>query len=119
MTDEEHVPEEEWQKRQLCPDGNCIGVIGPDGRCKECGQPAEGGSVSADADETPSDEPDAAPEAPPAQADEAETPAEPAAADDADDDADDWSRRRLCPDGNCIGVIGPDGRCKECGRPAE
>ncbi len=28
-----------------------------------------------------------------------------------------WENRRLCPDGNCIGVIGPDGRCKECGRP--
>ena len=34
--------------------------------------------------------------------------------DDADDDH--WANRRLCPDGNCIGVIGPDGRCKECGR---
>ncbi len=31
-------------------------------------------------------------------------------------DDDDWENRRLCPDGNCIGVIGPDGRCKECGR---
>jgi hypothetical protein len=30
---------------------------------------------------------------------------------------DDWESRRLCGDGNCIGVIGPDGRCKECGRP--
>ncbi len=30
-----------------------------------------------------------------------------------------WANRRLCPDGSCIGVIGPDGRCKECGRPAE
>jgi hypothetical protein len=29
----------------------------------------------------------------------------------------DWESRRLCGDGNCIGVIGPDGRCKECGRP--
>ncbi len=32
---------------------------------------------------------------------------------------DDWSRRRLCPDGNCIGVIDPDGRCRECGRAAD
>ena len=29
----------------------------------------------------------------------------------------DFSERILCGDGNCIGVIGPDGRCKECGRP--
>ena len=25
-------------KRELCPDGNCIGVIGSDGKCKECGK---------------------------------------------------------------------------------
>jgi hypothetical protein len=28
------------------------------------------------------------------------------------------SRRRLCPDGACIGVIGDDGRCPVCGRNA-
>ncbi len=32
---------------------------------------------------------------------------------------DDWQRRVLCSDGNCIGVIGPDGRCKECGKPSD
>ena len=32
----------EWKHRVLCSDGNCIGVIGPDGRCKECGKPYEG-----------------------------------------------------------------------------
>lgn len=31
--------------------------------------------------------------------------------------AADWDNRRLCSDGSCIGVIGPDGRCKECGKP--
>ncbi|MFZ1201852.1 MAG: hypothetical protein WAO07_16905, partial [Desulfobacterales bacterium] len=30
---------------------------------------------------------------------------------------DDWDRRILCSDGNCIGVIGHDGRCTECGKP--
>jgi len=29
----------------------------------------------------------------------------------------DWDQRVLCSDGNCIGVIGPDGRCKICGKP--
>ena len=29
----------------------------------------------------------------------------------------DFARRKLCSDGTCIGVIGPDGRCKECGKP--
>src|ERR1041384_5224505 len=30
----------EWDQRQLCPDGACIGVIGPDGTCKVCGRAA-------------------------------------------------------------------------------
>ncbi len=28
----------------------------------------------------------------------------------------DFTSRKLCSDGTCIGVIGPDGRCKECGK---
>jgi hypothetical protein len=31
-------------------------------------------------------------------------------------DSSDWENRTLCSDENCIGVIGPDGRCKECGK---
>jgi hypothetical protein len=27
----------------------------------------------------------------------------------------DHSRRRLCPDGSCVGLLGSDGRCKVCG----
>jgi hypothetical protein len=27
-------------------------------------------------------------------------------------------RRRLCDDGSCVGVIGPDGVCGVCGRRA-
>lgn len=30
--------------RILCSDGTCIGVIGPDGKCKECGKPYRPGS---------------------------------------------------------------------------
>jgi hypothetical protein len=30
-----------------------------------------------------------------------------------------WSERKVCPDGACIGVIGDDGRCKVCGRVGE
>lgn len=30
----------EWDQRQLCPDGGCTGVIGPDGQCKVCGRVA-------------------------------------------------------------------------------
>lgn len=38
----------------------------------------------------------------------------------ATDDAEgsvDFASRKLCSDGTCIGVIGSDGRCKECGKP--
>jgi predicted amidophosphoribosyltransferase len=27
-------------------------------------------------------------------------------------------RRQLCPDESCIGIIGPDGVCTDCGRRA-
>ena len=30
---------------------------------------------------------------------------------------DDFSERILCSDGACIGVIGENGMCKECGKP--
>jgi len=30
----------------------------------------------------------------------------------------DWDQRQLCPDGACIGVIGPSGTCTVCGRVA-
>ena len=31
----------------------------------------------------------------------------------------DPTSRKLCPDGSCVGVIGPDGICKVCGRRSE
>lgn len=117
MTSEDRIDQDGWENRQLCSDGNCIGVIGPDGRCKECGKP--GGSVAAGTDDAASEDPHR--EAPVEQDAEADAPTDddlPAAADSTPDE-DDWAQRRLCPDGNCIGVIGPDGRCKECGKAAE
>ncbi|BBO85295.1 hypothetical protein DSCO28_58610 [Desulfosarcina ovata subsp. sediminis] len=36
------LSDQEWEQRILCSDGNCIGVIGSDGRCKECGKPYDG-----------------------------------------------------------------------------
>jgi hypothetical protein len=30
----------------------------------------------------------------------------------------DPSRRRLCPDGACVGLLDDSGRCKECGKTA-
>ncbi len=103
------ISDAEWDNRRLCVDGNCIGVIGPDGRCKECGRPGGEDLPAAD---------DALYESPTTDSGADETEATPS--DNHEESPDDaWENRRLCPDGNCIGVIGPDGRCKECGRPAE
>ena len=104
--------DQDWENRILCSDESCIGVIGPDGRCKECGRPYEGelpGTFSA---------------TPPAAEDEEQRQQDsdiddhPAPDDETAASDDEWAQRRLCSDENCIGVIGPDGRCKECGKPA-
>ena len=106
----------DWDNRILCSDGSCIGVIGPDGHCTECGGKYEGTLPETTAADNESrseveDEPGAG----------AETDAQPSA--DAspreETEAGDWVNRQLCSDGNCIGVIGPDGRCKECGKALE
>jgi hypothetical protein len=82
-------------RRELCPNGSCIGLIGADGRCKVCG------TVS------PSAVADPRHQGMVAQGDgEVE-------ADDGEDE------RELCPDGTCIGLIGEDGRCNVCGRAGE
>ncbi len=93
---------EDWDKRILCSDESCIGVIGPDGKCKECGKPYEGTLPEGHGTQTVA----------PATVEESKTPlAEETVYDD------DWDKRVLCSDGACIGVIGPDGKCKECGKP--
>jgi hypothetical protein len=93
-------------KRRLCPDGSCIGVIGADGRCSVCSRNAAGQPDLSIVDDAPADDDDAAMEA-------AASDASPAAASGGFDPA-----RRLCDDGSCVGVIGPDGRCGVCGQQA-
>jgi hypothetical protein len=85
--------------RELCPDGACLGVLGSDGRCRVCGRSGEGVKAAPR---------DAA--RPPAAA--AVLPSA-SAGDEGGAFADD--ERRLCPDGACVGLVGPDGRCKVCG----
>jgi hypothetical protein len=109
----------DWENRKLCSDESCIGVIGPDGRCKECGKPYEGEArESSSGDQQENDlETEAG-----GEADDDKGFREPDEEDESDgeDDEDtDWESRTLCSDDSCIGVIGPDGRCKECGRPYE
>jgi len=121
----------EWDNRILCSDGNCIGVIGPDGHCKECSKKYEGTlpETAATGKESPSEREETSD----AGADIDDQPQSSSASADIDDqpqssvditpgkdtESDDWSARKLCRDGNCIGVIGPDGLCKECGKPSE
>jgi len=109
----------DWDNRVLCSDGNCIGVIGTDGNCKECGRPYEGKLPwtieSRQSEPSPefSDHSDSSIE-------EEETVVDTAIdTDEKTQDDSDWESRKLCSDGNCIGVIGTDGRCKECGKPYE
>jgi hypothetical protein len=90
-------------ERELCPDGACIGVIGPDGRCKECG------TVSPTATQDPRmrglrSEEEVEEEL---EQNKITGSIEPAPVD--------FEDRELCPDGTCIGVIGDDGCCRECG----
>jgi len=102
-----------FDDRELCPDGACIGVIGSDGLCRECGTPGTRPAVS---------RPDSEPAAAAAELDPGDSGVdiEASAAAEASParPGDDWDDRALCSDGDCIGVIGPDGHCRECGKPA-
>ncbi len=31
--------------------------------------------------------------------------------------AEDWEHRLICSDPDCFGFVGPDKRCRECGKP--
>ena len=107
-----------WENRKLCSDPSCIGVIGKNGQCKDCGKPYDGEVF----DDSPFTDPEPESEfetdvIQEAQDDEYE---ETELADDGDSVTDEeWADRKLCSDPACIGVVGPDGRCKECGKPEE
>jgi hypothetical protein len=99
------------EDRILCSDGACIGLVGPDGRCKVCGKEYLGDEPLPPVE--PRDQP-------------AET-SEPLRSPDQGDrgadghdstDATDPDERVCCPDDMCVGIIGPDGRCGTCGRSA-
>lgn len=93
-------------ERELCPDGTCIGVIGPDGCCKECG------AVS------PSETQDPRKRGLRDEEEVEEELEEKRIAGAIDPPPEGFQERRLCPDGSCIGVIGEDGLCRECGTVA-
>jgi hypothetical protein len=96
---------EDWEQRILCSDESCIGTIGPDGKCRKCGKsykgelPAEHGASSRQA----------------VTAEEQK----PAFSETDTNSNDDWDNRVLCSDESCIGTIGSDGHCRECGKPGK
>jgi hypothetical protein len=111
----------EWDQRQLCPDGSCVGVIGDDGTCRVCGRampgwgderqrglfPPEDSGEGEDPGDEHGDEDDGDEDA-----------GDDVAADSPDPGAGGWDDRQLCPDGSCVGVIGDDGQCTVCGKSA-
>ena len=95
---------EDWEKRILCIDESCIGTIGPDGRCRECGKHYDG-SLNPATDTPEINKVLAEP------VDDLHKSTESIFIDE------EWEKRVLCSDESCIGTIGPDGRCRECGKP--
>jgi hypothetical protein len=130
------------EDRELCPDGSCIGVIGDDGRCGECGRAGEraprpagsggngapekakpdkgGGKSKADKNKS-----GGVPKIIDVSSEKSEKSGAGPGKDPGKDKAgkagshDEWSERQLCSDGGCIGVIGANGRCNECGKAPE
>ena len=98
--------DEDWGKRTLCIDESCIGTIGPDGRCRECGKTYDA-SLNPKAD----------------AADKNKAQAEPVEDLHKNTESivhdEEWEKRVLCSDESCIGTIGPDGHCRECGKPGK
>jgi hypothetical protein len=92
---------EDWEKRILCIDESCIGTIGLDGKCKECGKVYKGELKSERG----------------VKKVETITSVEQKKVSVKFEPDDDWDKRVLCGDESCIGIIGSDGKCKECGKP--
>ena len=97
--------DEDWEKRILCSNESCIGTIGPDSKCRECGKPYEGEIPSGHGASGHQD-----------VAAEEQNPISSKTVTVYDDD---WDKRVLCSDESCIGTLGPDGHCRECGKPGK
>jgi hypothetical protein len=98
----------DFETRELCPDDACIGVLDARGVCPECGKRAIRKSPLAASAAA------SAPASAPDLEEPIESESESASASDLEPVFDE--ERELCPDDACIGLIGPNGRCKECGR---
>jgi hypothetical protein len=115
MTNEAEISPFDSNSRSLCPDDMCLGLVGADGRCNVCGKAGTPPAESPQAASLLAHEP-AAELAEPASTRDSDTA--PASGSDPGRNEDpDFTDRRLCPDDSCIGVLGDDGRCRECGKP--
>ncbi|MFT3699748.1 MAG: hypothetical protein QM831_41760 [Kofleriaceae bacterium] len=110
---------DEWDTREVCPDGSCVGVIGPDGQCKVCGQMSptwnnerERG-MDTSAEDSDSEDSDTA------HADKGEHAHEDENEDLMPGTDSDWVGREVCPDGACVGIINEQGVCNLCGKKAD
>ncbi len=101
---------DDFERRTLCPDGACVGVLDARGVCGVCGARGDDAAEDDDADDDDADD-DADDDDP--DDDDAD---DDAANDDADDDDD---QRALCPDGACVGLLDARGTCKVCGLTRE
>lgn len=126
----------EWEQRTLCPDESCLGVLGPDGRCCLCGLRGDLSRPQGLAPSSPSASPPSVDSAALDSHGDGDSASDSDSANDSDSDSandeapaastistgagsdgsDDFSQRELCPNDECIGVLGPDRACKLCGR---
>lgn len=133
----------EWDKRELCPDGGCVGVLSDDGTCTVCGKrgraagtaavstAADSGGARRGDESTDFDEDDEYYYDDGEDDDDSDEEDDDDDDDEGDADADEdgvasvsagagvWTERKLCPDGGCIGVIGDNGACKVCGKAGD
>jgi hypothetical protein len=109
----------EWENRTLCSDETCIGTIGLNGKCRVCGKPlGQVNEEDAPSGEVPlrEDTKEDVSQSEVHTKDDITEKIEVEEAEGIDSSDVDWENRVLCSDENCIGVIGPDGKCKECGK---
>lgn len=109
------------KRRRLCPDGACVGLLDESGRCKECGLTASGQEAAgSDAPVVPlyDESPEAADDDDAGGGEAADVVAGPESepVEGGGERGGFDPRRKLCPDGACVGVLGADGRCKVCGQ---
>lgn len=112
----------DWENRVLLADGRCIGIIDRDGRCTECGRTLKESKAKVEANTKRESKENLKDKVRFWKKREAQAKSQKKAEFHREDHSDyenehiDWENRVLCGDGTYIGIIGPDGRCTECGK---